>query len=293
MLRVQVSWALPMLLRSTDILHLRGLRHETVAIARIARRIGILSVCVPMATGAYGDAATYSGHLAAKSFDWVSALTEPMRQEILQLGISPKRTGVIPNGVDTRQFSPSGEQNNRPQVIYVGQFRPEKRIDLLLDAWHQVQGACPEAGLTLVGGSEIRSAYQQRALQEELAALFVPETNTSGIISHLRASSIFVLPGISEGMSNALLEAMAVGLAPLVADTPANRAVITPEGNGLTYQADSSAALASSLIRLIRDSHLRRQLGTAARQTVEQRYNLDTVADQYLTLYARLLGETR
>jgi glycosyltransferase involved in cell wall biosynthesis len=128
--------------------------------------------------------------------------------------------------------------------------------------------------------------------QLDVPARFIANTNADGVLSNLQSNSIFVLPGISEGMSNALLEAMAVGLAPVVSDTLANRAVITDDKNGLSYSADSAEDLASQLLRLLGNDELRNLLGVQARRTVEQRYTLTSVVDQYLALYVRMLGET-
>jgi glycosyltransferase involved in cell wall biosynthesis len=128
--------------------------------------------------------------------------------------------------------------------------------------------------------------------QLDVPARFIANTNADGVLSNLQSNSIFVLPGISEGMSNALLEAMAVGLAPVVSDTLANRAVITDDKNGLSYSADSAEDLASQLLRLLDNDELRNFLGVQARRTVEQRYTLTSVVDQYLALYVRMLGET-
>ncbi len=291
MLAVHGQWIIPLLRPKAQILHLRGLLPETAVLARRARRIGIKTVCVPMASGTYGDAARFPGAVDAEAFDRVSALTEPLRQEIAALGYPPQRIRIIPNGVDTDHFQQSGQQVDAPSVIFVGQFRPEKRVDLLLNAWLHVQQVCPQSRLTLVGGGAELPAYQIRAAQLGLTPQFVP--NTDDVLQHLRTNCIFVLPGISEGMSNALLEAMAVGLAPVVADTPANRAVITHNVNGLTYKADSPAALAGAILRISQDAALRRRIGSNARQTVIERFDLESVTDQYLALYAELLGETR
>ncbi len=292
-LTIQASWAFPLLLRETQIIHLRGLTSEALALARIARRIGLSTLCVPMASGIYGDAATFSPSIIqdSDSFDWISALTEPLRAEVLNCGFPTRRTGVIPNGVDIDQFKPAERQTSEPRVIFVGQFRPEKRVDLLLSAWTQIQSAYPQARLKLVGGGQYVAHYRQMAAQLGLSPTFIPNINTTEVLAHLQASNIFVMSGISEGMSNALLEAMAVGLAPVVANTLANRAVITPEIDGLCYDPDSSEALAGELGRLIKDIELRRRIGEAARQTAVQRFNLESVVDQYLALYTQLLGE--
>jgi len=293
MLAAQAFWSIPVFLRETQIIHLRGLTPETQMLARIAHRSGISTLCVPMASGVYGDVATFPSNVAKATtvFDWLSGLTDSLRAEAIAWGIPAIKTGVIPNGVDIDYFKPPESPGNQPHAIFVGHFRPEKRVELLLHAWVEIQQEYPQVHLTLVGGDLSSGSYHQLAEQLGIAPTFIPNTNEAGVLAKLQANSIFVMPGISEGMSNALLEAMAVGLAPIVADTPANRAVITPEIDGLTYQADSPEALALQLKRLISDEDLRHRIGTAARKTVVERFNLEAVTEQYLALYRQLLGE--
>ena len=291
LLTLQALWTFPFLLCGAQILHLRGLTPETIILARIAQKLGVKTLCVPMSSGVYGDVALFPADVPHnfRAFDWISALTEPLRAEVIDWGFPVDRIGIIPNGVDLHLFTPPPAICDDPHVIFVGQFRPEKQVDLLLRAWQQVQQDFPCVQLTLVGGGQNLPKYQQIASELGGNPTFIPNTNETGVLDHLRASSIFVLPGISEGMSNALLEAMAVGLAPIVSDTPANRAVITPEINGLSYQAGSADALAAQLNRLITDNSLRQKIGAAARHTVEQCFDLDHVTDAYLDLYRRLL----
>ncbi len=285
----QAAWIFPIWLRDTQILHLRGLKPETLALAKIARRWGVKTICVPMASGAYGDVALLSQPRDSQAFDWISALTEPLRTEIVVWGFPTEKTGIIPNGVPLDFFHPIEPFCADPHVIYVGQFRPEKRIADLLHAWRQIETALPQAQLTLVGGGQQRDQYQALARQLTIHPTFIGDTDAVGVRDQLGRHNIFVLPGISEGMSNALLESMSMGLAPLVSDTPANRAVIVPDINGLTYEAENPTALAQQLRRLITDADLRRRLGAAAQQTVLQHYDLEQIAMQYVSLYEKII----
>ena len=258
MLALQAIWAFPLLLRKTQIIHLRGLTPKSMVLAQIGKRLGISTLCVPTASGIYGDVATFPAKAVLNTavFDWISSLTEPMQAEATSWGFPLHKTGVIPNGIDINKFKPSASLNESMSAIYVGQFRPEKRIDLLLQAWIQVQTEYPKAQLWMVGGGQFTEKYKQMSAQMNISPTFIPNVDVSGVITNLRMSSTFIMPGISEGMSNALLEAMGVGLAPIVADTPANRAVITPEIDGFSYNPASPEALAAQIKRLISDVDL-------------------------------------
>jgi glycosyltransferase involved in cell wall biosynthesis len=292
LLAVEAWAALPLLLRGCAVLHIRKLDENAVALARVAQRTGVKVLCVPMAAGAYGDVATFPAHVprTPEVFDRVSALTNAIRQEVIRWGMPPERVTVIPNGVNTDLFQPATAPPQEQRVLFVGQFRPEKRVDLLLEAWRQLQDDFPHARLTLVGGGYALQQYADLAAAQGIRAQFIPNLPPSEVVQVVQRHTIFVMSGISEGMSNALLEAMAVGLAPVVSDTPGNQALIRHDGNGLCYDPDSAAALASALRRLLIDEPLRARLGAAARATVLERFTLDAVAAQYEALYKHMIG---
>jgi len=94
---------------------------------------------------------------------------------------------------------------------------------------------------------------------------------------------------LSEGMSNALLEAMAHALPCIATDIPGNNNLVTHGENGLLVQLDDVQGLASAIVSLARDQELRERLGQEAIRTAKDKYSLDSVAGQYMTLYANLL----
>jgi glycosyltransferase involved in cell wall biosynthesis len=279
--------------RRTKLLHVRGFSRDTMRIAVVAKRLGMKVVCTPMASGVYGDVAKLPPSLspsAAHAHDWVACQTEAMRGEIVNWGYPAERTSVIPNSVDTTFFVPAPTPPPARSAIFVGRFRPEKRIGLLLEAWQIIQPSYPDALLTLVGGGDLQETYQRQAAALGLRVNFFPTLPPSGVIEQLQQHSIFIMSGVSEGMSNALLEAMSTGLTPIVSDTPGNRAVVSPGVNGLTYESESASALADVLRHLFDHPDERQRLGQQARETVLQNFTLASVVNRYESLYHRLLS---
>jgi glycosyltransferase involved in cell wall biosynthesis len=273
------------------LLHVRGFAPDTMHIAAVAKRLGMQVVCGPMASGAYGDVANLPKSLspsAASAYAWVSCQTDAVRDEIVGWGYPAEKTFINPNGVDTAFFAPAAPPHPH-SAIFVGQFRPEKRIGLVLEAWQAIQAAYPDAKLTLVGGGDAREEYQRKAADMGLRANFLPILPLADVLEQLRQHAVFVMSGVSEGMSNALLEAMSTGLSPVVTDTPGNQAVVTSGVNGLTYASESAAALADALRHLFDHPDERQHLGEQARATVIERYSLASVVDRYESLYRRLL----
>ena len=292
MLVAEISVAL-LFFRKTELLHIRAFAQHSMSIAATAKRLGMKVICGPMASGPYGDIATLPKSVspeAANGFDWVSCMTEAVREEIIHWGYPAERTSVIPNGVDTNLFLPTSELPHPQSAVFVGQFRPEKRIDLVLDAWQMIQVEYPEARLTLVGGKTGGSDYETLARSMGLNTEFLPILPALGVLEQLRQHAVFIMSGVSEGMSNALLEGMSTGLAPIVSNTPGNQAVVTNGVNGLTYESDSAAALAESLRYVFSHPSNRQLLAQQARETVIQNFSLDSVVDRYLRLYDQILA---
>ena len=107
----------------------------------------------------------------------------------------------------------------------------------------------------------------------------------------MQKADLFVLPSRAEGMSNALLEAMTFGLPVVASDVPGNAHLIQHNVNGLLFESENPEALAKSLSLLLGQASLREKLGKEARRTIDARYSLDSVADQYIKLYRKLLSE--
>lgn len=282
MLQIELWIALRFL--NIDVLHVRGLSRETIAAAKIANRFHIKTICTLMAGGAYGDLARLPLNTPI-AFDRVTCFTPALAGDVIARGYPHHRIAIIPNGVDTETFTPTLTSPDPHSAIYVGQFRPEKRIDLLLRAWQRVQAQRPDARLTLVGGIERAPHYRQLAADLGVRVTFTPLLSEHTVRDQLRNHAVFIQPGVSEGMSNALLEAMACGLAPVVSDTPANRAVITPGDNGLCYEAESADALAPALLHLFTHPDQRAALGKRARDTVIENYRLESIIDRIMALY--------
>jgi glycosyltransferase involved in cell wall biosynthesis len=117
--------------------------------------------------------------------------------------------------------------------------------------------------------------------------------NQADVEPFLCAAEILVLPSRSEGMSNAVLEAMAHGLAVIATDVPGNRAVITAGLDGLLVPYGEPRRLCRCLLELLADPAVRTRLGTAARATVDARFAIRAVAGQYDRLYRGLRPDVK
>ena len=165
----------------------------------------------------------------------------------------------------------AGTAGDRQGFVTVARLVPQKGIDVLISALAQSSGAAKDWTLTLVGdGPErerLEQQVQQAGLQDRVQFLgFRPDPQT-----FLLQAGVFVLPSRFEGMPNALLEAMAAGLAVVVTDASPGPLEVVDDGvSGFVVPADDPQALAAVLETLAGDPELRKRLGFSARETLRQ-----------------------
>jgi glycosyltransferase involved in cell wall biosynthesis len=233
---------------------------------------------------------------------WV-ALTIDMKRELLSLGISETAITVIPNAANLPAgcaFQAEAKDDARRALglsaekvaVYTGRLSSEKGLDSLLRAWGDVSAVHADAVLLLVGaGGGYRNVEADlRALCDQLSlggsVRFVGHVDE--VERYLIASDLFVLPSRTEGMSNALVEAMAAGCAVVTTDIPANRAIVVDEISGLLVPVDAEDALASAISRVFRDPDRGNSLGMAARAYAERELSIIVGGARYHREYLRL-----
>ena len=111
------------------------------------------------------------------------------------------------------------------------------------------------------------------------------QENIQAILSE---TEIFVLPSLSEGMSNVLLEAMGCGLPIVATAVGGNRDLIRDGYNGILIPPQDSMGLGAAVLELLTDVRLAESLGRAARKTVEEHYSMERIADDYVRLYSQV-----
>jgi glycosyltransferase involved in cell wall biosynthesis len=200
---------------------------------------------------------------------------------------------VLPNGVDDARYKPLDADSKRaararlgwPQdaavYLYAGRFSPEKRLAWFLGLWEPAAG--PDARAVLVGDGPERAALEDLAARSSGRVSVLPPRED--LRELYGAADAFFLPSISEGLSNALLEAMACACAPLASRVGGTAETVEDGRTGLLFDRDDEAGLRRAVTRLSTEKGLAARLGAEARRRVEERYALDRIVDRLETLY--------
>jgi sugar transferase (PEP-CTERM/EpsH1 system associated) len=202
-------------------------------------------------------------------------------------GVPARKLRVIHNGIDVDRFALRGSRPAGAAVraVTVGRLDPVKDQLTMLRAVRAVVDTNPAFRLAIVGDGPSRPELEAERLALGLAdhVRFLGYRDCVG--PFLAAADFFVLSSVSEGVSLALLEAMACGLPAVATDVGGNREVVVPGETGYLVPAGSPAALADAMHALHADAAALDRMGRAARRRVEGAFNLNRVVAQYEGMY--------
>jgi glycosyltransferase involved in cell wall biosynthesis len=211
--------------------------------------------------------------------------------------VARERTLCLPNGVDCRQFQPCDWTTRPAQRTALGlpphgflfgcvaRLVAVKRHADLLAGFAEAACERPEAALVLIGDGPLEGALKQQAERLGIAdrVLFLGARGDVGRL--LPLLDVFVLGSATEGMSNALLEAMACGLPAITTAVGGNPEVVEPGRTGLLVPALQPARIADAMRELLDQPARNRDLGRRARQRVLEQFSLDAMAARFMDLY--------
>jgi glycosyltransferase involved in cell wall biosynthesis len=199
------------------------------------------------------------------------------------------------NGLDTGAFRPDGNAAELPwrdPCVVIGvacALRPEKGLPTLLDAFARVLPARPEARLLIVGSGPLGPALEKQAQALGLGGACHFQPAVQQVAEWLRAIRIFVLPSLSEALSNSLMEAMGCGCCAVASATGGNPELVTEGETGLLFPPGDAAALAGCLDRLLRHPEERRRLSEAGSRWIRGGFSVESAARQMGRIYAECL----
>lgn len=225
--------------------------------------------------------------------------SDAIRSMLIEDGVAAGKTVVIYEGVDVDgiarlpQIDVHGELGLPPGAPVVGNIAalvPHKGQKDLLDAAARVVAEIPEARFVIVGAGELEGALVRQIARLGLKRHIVLTGFRADARSLLKGFDLFVMSSVTEGLGTSVLDAMACGRAVV-----ATRAGGIPESvvdgeTGLLVPVREPAALASAVVRLLRDADLRRALGSAGRTRARARFSARRMVAETAAVYEALAG---
>ncbi len=197
---------------------------------------------------------------------------------------------IIPNGIDTRRFSPrlpSADHNELFTILYVGRMDPRKGAKYLFAALPQLEQDLNGKFRVVVVGTGWMSKYYDAHIPLHLRKRveFVGYVSPEELPHYYQSADVYCSPATgNESFGIVLLEAMASGTPVVASDIAGYRWVVEPGTEGLLVPPRSPRHLADALVALAKDSNRRRLMGAAGRIKAE-RYDWRVVTDQLERVY--------
>lgn len=223
----------------------------------------------------------------------VICVSERVREEVLRGTGSSCRTSVVYNGVDPEIFSPASEPpSGGPIVLSVGNLLPIKGHETLLRAIAGNISDFPGLSLEVIGDGPEQSRLETLAGQLGIGdrVRFFGRQPRRRVAEAMRRCTVFALPSKYEALGCVYLEAMSTGKPVIGCRGQGIAEVIRHGSNGFLVGPDNDRELALALGILLRDEQRRRNFGTAARDTILDRFTLTQQAESLLRIYRECAG---
>ena len=219
----------------------------------------------------------------------------------IAIGTRPVRSPVeiIPNGVDTAFFAPDlalrqasrgtiGFDADHVVIGIVAKFRPEKNHQLLIHAFSTLHAENPALRLVCVGGGPLLDEMRTLVATLGIEGAVVFTGPVDDVRPFLAAMDVFVLSSLFDALSNAVLQAMAMGVPCVCSRTGDHIEIMDGDRAGLLFDPTDRADCVHAIRRVLTDDALRARLSTAGRALVESNHSIEVMVTRYVSLFRAL-----
>lgn len=299
-------------MKAIDVLHVHSAAFHQVGAIPAARALGKPVLVRSSISGEFaGLDRSRSGRVQKRLLRLAGqfvVLSERLGEEYLAAGLPPERLNLVPNGVDTEHYHPVGpaarvgvrDELDLPSegriLIFHGVFIERKSLLWLVDVLESRLEAL-DMTLLLVGGparDEEATGYAAR-LREHIErsparSRIIVREHEPAVHRYLQAADAYVLPSTGEGLSNALLEAMATGLVAFASRGSGSEDVIQEGRSGFLFEPRDDASFLRSLEAVFgsHPEHDPAAIGRRAVQRIEERFSIQATGREYVRLYEKL-----
>jgi len=229
-----------------------------------------------------------------KNVDKIVCVNEDYIPVFKEWGVDPNKLVFIPNGVDTKKFSPGKSQvkkklKDEKIILYFGRLHYQKNVDLLIRSFKYVKEKINDIKLIIIGtGADFDKLKNMSAGDNDIIMTgFIPDDN---LIDYLRAADIVVFPSRGENASLTIMEAMACEL-PVVSSDVGNAKKILGDGRGILLEKYTEEEIADICVNVLNDEKKAEKIGKDARKYVEKNHSWDIISKKTQDLYKAVIEE--
>src|SRR5436190_5001050 len=229
----------------------------------------------------------------------VLANADAVRTQLIRDGYDERKLAVIRNGIDLKRLDrcdgtgPIREEfhipDDSPIISVLSRLNELKGIPYFLDAVSSVLTSFPNARFLVVGEGPARLDLEVYAQNKGYGQAVIFTGARLDVPLILRETSISVLPSLSEGLSNVLIESMAAGVPVVDTQVGGNTEIVDDGTTGLLVPSRDSNALAKAILQLLSDPKTAARMGSAGRDRIESRFSVGRAVHETQRTYTSSL----
>lgn len=214
---------------------------------------------------------------------------------VTEYGHRREKIEVCYNGIDIEQFSPAPKRRGAFSIVVgvVCVLRPEKNLRVLVEAFARVGKGNRELGLLVVGSGPEQELLEKLAQELGVGEQCRFQPSSANVVDYLREIDIFVHPSLSEGLPNAVMEAMACGCCVLSSNVGGSPEVLVEGESGFLFAPTDMETLTERLRSVIADRELRERLGRAAAERIRALFTTAQAARRMEEIYLAALERSQ
>lgn len=319
-LGLSAAWMLFRQGKRGDIVQLYSLNEFSFIVTWLAKQRGMHPVIRTTLLGLDDPMAKRGirGILRRSTFRYGEAvvnISSALEKSCLKSGLSPNQVFLIPNGMDTTTFRPVSRAErgalcqrfqldaSRRYIVFVGATIERKGIDILIDAFLDIQARLGDVDLLLVGPNNFEDITRFEPTKTSLVIDLKDKLEAAGcadrvhwvgevenVNEYMQVGAVFCLPTRREGLGTVIAEAMATGLPVITSLLPdVTTDMVHPEENdGILIDQPEPTLYAEALLEVLTDSAKAKAMGEIAREHAQARFDLEIIVGRYAQLYRKL-----
>ncbi len=196
---------------------------------------------------------------------------------------------IIPNPLLAKYLPEQYTGDREKMIVTSGRLIEQKNQKMLIHAFSEISERIPEYQLIIYGEGELRQELENEIIRLNMKGRVLLPGNVSDLHDRIRKASVFVLPSKFEGMPNALIEAMALGLPCITTDCPCGgpRELIEDGVNGVLIPVNSKELLEKAILEVVENPDYTRSLGEAA-ACIKNKLSVDKIGRQWFQYFTSL-----
>ena len=232
----------------------------------------------------------------AQTVDKIICVNEEYIPIFTEWGIDPAKLIYIPNGVDTKKFSPGQSRIKKTfqgysLIVYFGRLHYQKNVDMLIRSFPLIKNKMKNVKLVIIGdGTDFQKLKKMSASDSDIIMTgFISDTD---LLEYLRAADIVVFPSRGENASFTLLEAMAFQL-PVISSNVGTAETLLSDGRGILLQKYTDEEIAEQCLFLLQHPEQRKEMSERARRFVQSHFSWEVISKETETVYHQLVAQRK